>query len=80
MKLPLRWETSSKRQELFVIDADHELILSTWDATADEIDTLVKLANATQRLVNCPALNLDDLEPEDLAARDEARKLLEAAQ
>jgi hypothetical protein len=46
--------------------------------TTAEADAALKLAHAApdlakavRRLVNCPALNLEDLEPEDIAALGE---------
>jgi hypothetical protein len=37
------------------------------------------LLAALERLYNCPAINMDDLEPEDHAAMDQAREAIRAA-
>lgn len=36
-----------------------------------------ELAAAIKRLLNCPALNMDDLETEDVAAIEQARYAIE---
>ncbi len=66
-----------------LVAADAELICHTEAATPQELRYLAHAANmhpfliaALRRLLNCPDLNLEDMEIETLAARSYAYKLL----